>query len=193
MIFDEDSPPLALTRPYGRVDRFALKRTLLARCAARGVRFVAATARGVSHADDAPSRLALGGAGAVDDSSARAAERPRALEALLVVDATGFACKLIEFKTPFNPGFQVTYGALCDVKAHPYALDEMLLMDWCDGHLAGADADAARTGRAPAATFDGGAFEPTDEAGAPTSLLKGNERFPSFLYAMPLEVSTLRL
>jgi lycopene beta-cyclase len=78
-------------------------------------------------------------------------------QALLVVDATGFSKRFVKHEDVFDPGYQVTYGARYRVKEHPYALDRMVLMDYSERHLY-----------------------------SDPSLTKSNERFPSFVYIMPL-------
>jgi lycopene cyclase-like protein len=83
----------------------------------------------------------------------------------LVVDATGFAREFVRHDCEFDPGYQVTYGALFRVKdLGPYQLDRMVLMDYCERHL----------------------YESPE-------LTASNERFPSFVYAMPLAKDKLFL
>jgi lycopene cyclase-like protein len=81
---------------------------------------------------------------------------------LAVVDATGFRRRFVEHGVAFDPGFQVTYGALLEVEAHPFDLDKLVLMDYRDACGAG-DVEAARR----------------------------NERFPSFMYVMPLSATEI--
>eukprot|EP00929_Paragymnodinium_shiwhaense_P046626 TRINITY_DN23732_c1_g1_i1.p1 TRINITY_DN23732_c1_g1~~TRINITY_DN23732_c1_g1_i1.p1 ORF type:complete len:590 (+),score=125.85 TRINITY_DN23732_c1_g1_i1:67-1836(+) len=141
VVFNE-SLNLTLQRPYGRVDRVALKSKLLKRCVAAGACLDAVAVTGCEHKHAAPSRVDL------NDGTG--------LDALLVVDATGFARRLVKFENDeFDPGYQVTYGALVDVESHPYPLHQILLMDWSEQHL---DEEAK----------------------------KRNERFPSFIYGMPI-------
>mmetsp|Transcript_28958 Transcript_28958/g.93672 ORF Transcript_28958/g.93672 Transcript_28958/m.93672 type:complete len:307 (+) Transcript_28958:10-930(+) len=138
-----DLANVTLRRPYGRVDRIALKRRLVDECGPSTV-FVSAGARRVDHRDDAPSEVSLDGGSSV--------------RGLAVVDATGFKRKFVEHAAAFDPGLQVTYGALLDVPGgHPFPLDKLVLMDYRDGYLG-------------------------DDAAA----VKRNERFPSFMYVMPL-------
>ena len=80
------------------------------------------------------------------------------IHALLVVDATGFSRKFVKHDVEFNPGYQVTYGARFRVKdLGPYQRNRLVLMDYSEQHL-------------------------HDDP----ELVKSNDRFPSFLYAMPL-------
>ena len=138
-----DLANVTLQRPYGRVDRIALKRRLMDECGPATV-FVSEGARRVDHRDDAPSEVSLDGGSSV--------------RGLAVVDATGFKRKFVEHAAAFDPGLQVTYGALLDVPGgHPFPLDKLVLMDYRDGYLG-------------------------DDAAA----VKRNERFPSFMYVMPL-------
>lgn len=109
-----------LARPYGRVDRPKLKRRLLERSIAGGVRFYEAKAQRVRHGGGR-STLELDGGVQVSGS--------------LVVDATGHSRKLVEFDKPFNPGYQGAYGIVVEVESHPFEVDTMLFMDWRDDHL----------------------------------------------------------
>lgn len=149
VIFDEDTPELILNRPYGRVDRKAMKNRLMKECEATGnVRFMVGKATDVEHSDDGPST--------VRTISSDGAEET--VKALLVADATGFARKFVKHDTIFDPGYQVTYGALCRVKdLGPYTLDRMVLMDYSERHL-----------------------HPYPQ------LRANNDRFPTFVYVMPL-------
>lgn len=79
-------------------------------------------------------------------------------KAMLVVDCTGFAKEFIQHDCEFDPGYQVTYGARFRVKdLGPYTLDRMVLMDYSEKHLE-----------------------------SNPKLVKSNDRFPSFVYVMPL-------
>ncbi|XP_057807004.1 capsanthin/capsorubin synthase, chromoplastic-like [Salvia miltiorrhiza] len=80
------------------------------------------------------------------------------LRASLIVDASGFASAFTEYDKPRNPGFQIAHGILAEVDEHPFDLDKMVLMDWRDSHL-----------------------------GNEPYLRASNERFPTFLYAMPFD------
>jgi lycopene beta-cyclase len=148
IVFDEDHETI-LKRPYGRVDRIALKGRLIQECEATGnVQFLVAKATEVKHFDDQPS--------IVETISSTGVKKT--IQALMVADATGFARKFVKHDTKFDPGFQVTYGALYRVKdLGPYTLDRMVLMDYSERHL-----------------------HPYPE------LRANNDRFPSFVYIMPL-------
>ena len=73
------------------------------------------------------------------------------------VDATGFRRKFVKHDVAFDPGYQVTYGALLKVEKHPFPLDKLVLMDYRDEYIG--DDDEMR---------------------------KRNERFPTFMYVMPI-------
>ena len=90
---------VTLTRPYGRIDRLKLKKRLLDQCVENDARVLARAATRIEHFDVGPSIVTL------NDASK--------LEALLVVDATGFKRQFVKHDVPFDPGFQVTYG--CEV------------------------------------------------------------------------------
>ena len=143
-----DLANVTLRRPYGRVDRAALKARLVAECGPRTT-FLARGAAAVDHFDAAPSVVTLDGPGP-----------PGTVRGLAVVDATGFRRKFVrhDAAVAFDPGFQVTYGALVEVPGgHPFPLDRLVLMDYRDSYLGD---DAAARAR--------------------------NDRFPSFMYVMPM-------
>lgn len=136
-VFLDASPSGArtLTRPYGRVNRAALKAELVARCAAQGVTVVEAAATAVDHSHPLLSTLTLS-TGAT-------------LDARLVLDATGHARKLVAFDAPFEPGYQAAYGVVATVAAHPFPVDAMLFMDWRDDHTRAYPEMAAANRAAP--------------------------------------------
>ena len=172
---------------YGRVDRKALKKRLLDEC--RGATLLEARATAVDHADDAASRVTL------DDGSE--------IEGLVVVDATGFRRRFVEHDAAFDPGFQVTYGALLRVPGgHPFALDELVLMDYRDGYFR-PSGDLARWSWLCYGLQEDGTSSPTLQKSAATVLVRpssvvrryigddaamraANERFPTFMYVMPI-------
>lgn len=125
----EERGERTLDRPYARVDRPKLKRRLLERCIASGVKFHTVKVEGVSHAG---GRSTLRCAGGVD------------LVGSLVVDATGHSRCLVEFDGKFDPGYQGAYGLTVEVESHPFDVDAMLFMDWRDDHL---NADPAMKAR----------------------------------------------
>eukprot|EP00245_Coleochaete_scutata_P007935 TRINITY_DN23763_c0_g1_i1.p1 TRINITY_DN23763_c0_g1~~TRINITY_DN23763_c0_g1_i1.p1 ORF type:complete len:576 (+),score=78.67 TRINITY_DN23763_c0_g1_i1:39-1730(+) len=86
------------------------------------------------------------------------------IQATAVLDATGFSRRLVEFDETFNPGFQYAYGIVAEVESHPFEVDKMLFMDWRDSHLA---------------------QHPT--------VLEGNRKLPTFLYAMPFSSTRIFL
>jgi lycopene beta-cyclase len=86
------------------------------------------------------------------------------IEATTVLDATGFARRLVQYDKPFNPGYQIAYGIVAEVDGHPFDLDKMLFMDWRDSHLR------------------------SDKA-----LMEGNSKLPTFLYAMPFSANRIFL
>ena len=51
------------------------------------------------------------------------------------VDATGFRRKFVKHDVAFDPGYQVTYGALLKVQKHPFPLDKLVLMDYRDEYI----------------------------------------------------------
>jgi lycopene cyclase-like protein len=155
IIFDEITPEQVLKRPYGRVDRKRMKARLISECNDASVVFGCARAVGLEHFDDRPSQVTIQALG----------DTRTVVQALLVVDATGFSKKFVKHNVKFDPGFQVTYGARFRVKdLGPYKLDQMVLMDFSEMHL-------------------------HDDP----EMVKSNNRFPSFLYAMPLEKDELFL
>lgn len=124
VVFDEDTPELVLDRPYGRVDRKALKSRLVDECRqnAGNVEFRVVKATKIEHFDTEPSVVTL------SDSTTK--------RAMLVVDCTGFAKQFVEHDCEFDPGYQVTYGARYRVKdLGPFTLERMVLMDYSEKHL----------------------------------------------------------
>ncbi|KAK1264231.1 Capsanthin/capsorubin synthase, chromoplast [Acorus gramineus] len=143
-----DAPPKRLARPYARVSRGALKSLLLENCASQGVRFHAARAWKVSH-DEEGLRSTV------------SCSDGREVRARLVVDASGFGSSFIGYNAPQRTprtGYQIAHGVLAEVEAHPFALDEMVLMDWRDAHL-----------------------------GCEPDMRARNDAHPTFLYAMPFD------
>ena len=77
----------------------------------------------------------------------------------LVVDASGFSSALLDYdarRGQQQRGYQIAHGILAEVEEHPFDLDKMLLMDWRDSHM-----------------------------GNEPYLRPGNNKLPTFLYAMP--------
>lgn len=109
-----------LDRPYARVDRPKLKRRLLERCIAAGVKFLTVKVEGVDHGEG---------------HSVVRCEGEIRLVGSLAVDATGHSRRLVEYDRPFDPGYQGAYGITVEVESHPFNVDEMLFMDWRDDHL----------------------------------------------------------
>jgi lycopene cyclase-like protein len=155
VIFDEATPELILQRPYGRVDRKRMKMRLIQECEENGVRFEVAKATQVDHNENQLSTVTLNSKDGTQQT----------WKALLVTDATGFARQFLKHDTPFDPGYQVTYGARFRVEdLGPYTQERMVLMDYSELHL-------------------------HDDP----KLKASNDRFPSFLYAMPLAEDELFL
>ncbi|GER25379.1 lycopene beta-cyclase [Striga asiatica] len=119
-IIIDDRNTKHLDRPYGRVDRKAMKTRFLSSCAANGVYFHATKAWKVEHSEF-ESLVSC-----VDGSELRAS---------LVVDASGCSTNFVEYDKPRNPGFQIAHGILAEVDWYPFDANEMLLMDWRDSHL----------------------------------------------------------
>ncbi|VFQ94135.1 unnamed protein product [Cuscuta campestris] len=132
-----------LDRAYGRVSREKLKSKLLNECINHSVKFYKAKVWKVDH-QEFESYVTC------DDG--------RKLKASLVVDASGFASRIIGYGRPRNQGYQIAHGILAEVDEHPFDLDKMVLMDWRDSHL-----------------------------GNEPYLHENNSRFPTFLYVMPFE------
>lgn len=108
------SPARRLERPYVRLSTPGLQAALQARCEAAGVRWIPAEAARV---EPLP-----GGQRVIDRSG-------HAHAAALVIDATGAGALLR--RLPGRPAaVQSAYGLLIEVEAHPWPLDEALLMDW---------------------------------------------------------------
>ena len=133
VVIDDERPEgIQLDRPYAQVDRVKLKDKLLARCAARGVRFGACAVEDVRHERGGSIVTLKGGNPSDADGSLAGAE----VHAKMVLDATGHVRKIVEFERDFTPGYQAAFGIVCETtEPHGFPLDEMLFMDWRDAHL----------------------------------------------------------
>ena len=129
VVIDDARPDgIDLNRPYGQVNRIALKDKFLARCVAQGVVFGACAVEGVAHEGDGSVVTLKGGA----DGKFAGQE----VHAKMVLDATGHARKLVQFEREFTPGYQAAFGIMCETDGpHGLDLDTMLFMDWRDEHL----------------------------------------------------------
>lgn len=126
-----DGRKACLNRPYARVDRKAMKRRFLERCA-----------------DSGNVIVVKGAASDVDVKSSReetfvsldmAAEEGgnKVVATKVVVDCTGHSLKFVKFNEGRTPGFQAAYGIECTIreKNDAFSADEMLLMDFRDDHM----------------------------------------------------------
>ena len=138
-----------LRRPYARVDRPKLKRRLLERCIASGVKFHLSKVENVDHGSGKSTLRCEGGVAVAGQFS---------------LDATGHSRRLVEYDQKFDPGYQGAYGITIEVESHPFAVDEMLFMDWRDDHLT----------KYP-------------------KLKASNAALPTFLYAMPFSPTKIFL
>lgn len=131
-IYIDDRTTKYLDRCYGRVNKRKLKENLVKGCVFNGVRFYKAKAMQIEHHEFESIVVCDDG---VD------------LKGSLVVDASGFGSKFIEYDDHKvkNYGFQIAYGVLAEVDAHPFDLDKVVLMDWRDSHC--------RDGNAKSSTF----------------------------------------
>ncbi|ESW22049.1 hypothetical protein PHAVU_005G122400 [Phaseolus vulgaris] len=148
-VYVDDNKTKYLDRCYGRVSRRKLKERLIEGCVSNGVRFHKAKAWEVKHQEFESSVLC-------DDGVE--------LKGSLVIDASGFGSRFIEYDKVRNQGYQIAHGVLVEVEEHPFDLDKMVLMDWRDSHL-----------------------------GNEPSLRVSNSRFPTFLYAMPFSSNLIFL
>ncbi|CAK9231967.1 unnamed protein product [Sphagnum troendelagicum] len=149
VVYLDDTTSKLLERPYGRVNRTKLKSKMIEACISHRVQFHQSKVLNVQHDEDR-SYVAC------DDGTL--------IEATAVLDATGFARRLVQYDKPFNPGYQIAYGIVAEVDGHPFDLDKMLFMDWRDSHLR------------------------SDKA-----LMEGNSKLPTFLYAMPFSANRIFL
>ncbi|CAI5966813.1 unnamed protein product [Closterium sp. NIES-64] len=149
VVYLDDGKQKYLDRPYGRVSRRALKMKMASQCIKNGVTFHTAKVDSVEHT--------------ADNSVVRCSDGTE-IRAALVLDATGFSRRLVQYSQPYNPGYQAAWGIVAEVDSHPFALDQMVFMDWRDSHLAPG-----------------------------TPMQKSNADLPTFLYAMPLSPTTVFL
>ncbi|KAG8464739.1 hypothetical protein KFE25_010107 [Diacronema lutheri] len=153
---------LRVHKEYGRVDRHALKARAMQKLEALDVTLLR-TGVGVS-APAAPQHERGASIISCDDG--------RRVRAKLVVDASGFNSKLTRRAGSASPGYQIAYGLLAEIDNYPYDDDAMLFMDF-------------RTDYLPAE----GTLTTEGRLGAPRTISREEaERFPTFLYAMPMGV-----
>jgi lycopene beta-cyclase len=158
---------MRLDRPYYRVDRFALKKSL-----SKNFRIVKANhvseAIGVNMYKPAGS-LIHDEDGTTIQLQPKGASSPITMRAKIVIDTTGHESKLVlkDSRDPYtSPGFQIAYGATLEVdesgspdltRVGPYAKEAMTLFDYRTDHF-------------------------SDEG----DLIKATKA-PTFMYAMPLK------
>jgi capsanthin/capsorubin synthase len=123
-IYIDDNNTKYLDRCYGRVNKRKLKEKLVKGCVFNGVRFYKAKVSEIKHHDFESIVVC-------DDGTN--------LKGSLVVDASGYGSNFIDHDDPIlrkrNYGYQIAYGVLAEVDAHPFDLDKVVLMDWRDSHL----------------------------------------------------------
>ena len=159
---------MRLDRPYCRVDRFALKKTL-----SKNFRVVKANhiseAIGVNMYKPAGSLVHDEDGSTIQLQPKDESSKPITIRAKVIVDTTGHETKLVlkDPRDPYtHPGFQIAYGATVEVdesnspdksQIGPYAKEAMTLFDYRTDH------------------FDN-----------ENDMNKGIKE-PTFMYAMPLE------
>ncbi|KAJ6992265.1 hypothetical protein D5086_012125 [Populus alba] len=141
VVYVNDKTKKDLDRPYGRVNRKQLKSKMLQKCISNGVKFHQAKVIKVIHEESKSLLICNDGV---------------TIQAVMVLDATGFSRCLVQYDKPYNPGYQVAYGILAEVEEHPFDVDKMVFMDWRDSHL-----------------------------NNNLELKERNSKTPTFLYAMP--------
>lgn len=151
---------MRLDRPYYRVDRFALKKSL-----SKNFRVVEA-----NHFSEAIGKNIYGPAGSLvhDENGSTIKLQPKdskasplTMRAKIIVDTTGHETKLvlkdsIEPHTP--PGFQIAYGAMVEVdetnspnlsQIGPYDKEAMTLFDYRTDHFDGDEEQKIKATKAP--------------------------------------------
>lgn len=134
-----------LNRAYARVDRAKLKQRLIDICEQSGnVTIIDAAASSI---DTSPQNLSVI---AFERTNADHSQRPP-VSGRVVVDATGHKLKFVKFKEGKVPGYQAAYGIECTVSdaSHPFATDEMILMDFRDDHMQSSEEDRTRSKNEP--------------------------------------------
>lgn len=146
-------------RKYARIDRQKLKQKLIEKCSQEksGVSFLEGTVLRYDSNEGALKVLC-------PETQERATEVQ--LRAKLVVDTTGHQHALVKFVEPHNPSYQAAYGIEAVVDAHPFPLDEMVLMDY---------------------------RVPSMDEGNSTERGADYEETPTFLYAMPMSSTRIFL
>lgn len=125
---------ILLDRPYLRVDRVKLKERFTFRARNANVHFRSQRVDDVNHVSNSWSLVRFEGP---DDGT----DDDREVRARLVVDCTGHALQFSDVGkgggTFEEPWAQAAYGIEARVKEYPFEKDEMLLMDFRDGHMTG--------------------------------------------------------
>ncbi|KAG7346246.1 lycopene cyclase family protein [Nitzschia inconspicua] len=150
---------LRVDRPYCRVDRFALKKSLT-----KNFRVVKA-----NHISEAIGINLYSPAGSIihdaDGTSIQLMTKdstaPITMRAKIVIDTTGHETKLLlkDTREPYTPpGFQIAYGALVEIdesksadksKVGPYDKDAMTLFDYRTDHFDGDEDATIKATKAP--------------------------------------------
>lgn len=142
-----DGVKTVLDRAYARVDREMLKERLLQRCKQSGnVTVIQASARTVDViTNNLVSYVMLDMLNLDGETSAQK------VAANVVVDATGHSLRFVKLASEKTPGYQAAYGIECEVSdlGHPYAKDEMLLMDFRNDHMQESEEDRTASEQSP--------------------------------------------
>jgi lycopene beta-cyclase len=101
LVYLDDLKEKTLERPYGRVNRTRLKSKMLEACITNGVLFHQSKVKDVDHN---PSKSYV------------TCEDGTMIEAAVVLDATGHSRRLVKYDRPFNPGYQIAYGIVAEVR-----------------------------------------------------------------------------
>jgi len=112
----DDDLRFDLAAGYARLDTHVLQTHLTERARAAEVQVVPGSVHELAHRPG-HSQLRLRDEGPI--------------EARIVIDASGAASPFVRREGEHEAGFQAAYGEVVEVSGHPYAPDEMALMDFC--------------------------------------------------------------
>jgi lycopene cyclase-like protein len=110
-----DNEKLVLNRRYGLLSTAKLQARLLADIEQAGVARISGVVETITH-QDSHATVHL--------------ENEKAINAKVVIDASGGKSPFVLRKSKFKQAFQMAYGLWIEVKKHPFSENEMTLMDF---------------------------------------------------------------
>jgi lycopene beta-cyclase len=129
------------------------------------------------------------------------------IEATTVLDATGFARRLVQYDKPFNPGYQIAYGIVAEVCLQTPTSSLLLLFVATCNHFYLRSFESIRIASVKLLLsqflqVDGHPFDldkmlfmdwRDSHLRSDKALMEGNSKLPTFLYAMPFSANRIFL